>query len=52
MSDAEIDLFTEALLSARNYLEYGAGGSTRRAARLSTLASIVRSILYRESASE
>jgi hypothetical protein len=40
MSNAEIDLFTEALVSARNYLEYGAGGSTRRAARLSTLAGI------------
>ena len=40
MSNAEIDLFTEELSSARNYLEYGAGGSTKRAARLSTLSSV------------
>lgn len=40
MSNAEIDLFTEALSSASNYLEYGAGGSTKKAARLFTLTSI------------
>jgi hypothetical protein len=40
MSNAEIDLFAETLSSARNYLEYGAGGSTKKAARLSTLYSV------------
>jgi len=40
MSDAEVALLKEAFHSAKNYLEYGAGESTRHAVRVATISKI------------
>lgn len=41
MTDREIAFFTDALNVSTNYLEYGAGGSTKLAARIKSVQSIV-----------
>ena len=41
MSDTEVALLKEALHSAKNYLEYGAGGSTRLAVSVTSILKII-----------
>jgi hypothetical protein len=40
MSDPEIAMLTTAVSTARHYLEYGAGGSTKLAVRIPTVSSV------------